>query len=288
MKTTSKIAGDPDRSVYYSIFKKPDETADISAKKTLVYIPGGPWYPFCIKEFLEIYQHFINEGYTIIIPHEPMRDGFGYKYRFADKQLGRHNLHHIMAILDDACNKGANRQVVVMGESYGGWVASALAATWKNFKTPESLVELHGCIAQAADLDLNGWKNRIIQANDQRLLQTFSDDPVDVAGITALQSSLLIFHGTGDVRCPIDSMRDWADNLKQASQQFTFFTVPEGHAGILINPFLGCAEECGLRFNIVRRFIEGDKIPAASLEKLAEFNLSVLHDSAGLFEQSNE
>lgn len=290
VETTSKITGEPDTSVYYSLFKKPTKATNLTnAKKTLVYIPGGPWGPFRTNEFLKNYQPFINEGYTIIAPHEPLRDGFGYNYLLAEKQLGRRNLHHIMAILDDACNnKWANPQMVAMGESYGGWVASALAATWKDFKTPESLIELHGCIAQAADLDLNKWKDRHAKFGEQQIVETFADDPVNVAGITVLQSSLLIFHGTEDVCCTIDSMEVWADNLKQANQQFTFITAPEGHAGILPYSLFCAEEECRLRLNIVRRFIEGDKIPAASVQKLAEFNLSVVHNSAGLFEQSKE
>ena len=287
IETISKIMGEPDISVYYSLFKKPAQaTTVINAKKTLVYIPGGPWLPFSTHHFLKSYQPFINEGYTIIIPHEPMRGGFGYNYLCSEKQFGRNNLHHIMAILDDACNKGANPHMVLMGESYGGWVASALAATWKDFKTPESLVELHGCIAQAATLDLNYCRDWHVENGEPCFAQTFADNPVDVANITTLQSSLLIFHGLGDVRCTIDSMRDWTKNLIMKDQRFTFITAPEEHVDTLISPKLN-AEEYELRFNMVLRFIEGDIIPAASVEKLSEFNLSVVHDSAGLFEQSN-
>ncbi len=57
-----------------------------------------------------------------------------------------------MNALDDACAKGVNPEMILMGESYGGWVACALAAKWRDFSPTESPIELQGCIAQAADL----------------------------------------------------------------------------------------------------------------------------------------
>ncbi|MEI7493050.1 MAG: prolyl oligopeptidase family serine peptidase [Alphaproteobacteria bacterium] len=302
VEASSSIKDEEDTTVHYSVFKRTEAAGGVdNTKKTLVHIPGGPWSYFHTN-FIEEYQSFIDDGYTIIVPHEPMRDGFGYKYMLAEKQLGRRNLNHIMNILDDASKKGTNSQMVLMGTSYGGWVASALAATWKEFKPTGSSIELLACIAQAAGLNLSDWKEKTLKYGTG-VSSTFADNPVDVSGITELQAPLLIFHGTGDVRCPIESIKKWAEALKEANQPFAFFTAPEGHDGILkpstacnaqkyslyqniVRRFFGgngADEECQLRQNIVRRFIEGNTIPATSVEKLAEFSLSVQHDNLGLF-----
>ncbi|MEI7494251.1 MAG: prolyl oligopeptidase family serine peptidase [Alphaproteobacteria bacterium] len=284
VEASSSIKNEADTTVYYSVFKRTEAAGGVdNTKKTLAYIMGGPWATFSIDSFLESYQPFINEGYTIIVPHEPMRNGFGYKYMFAEKQLGRRNLNHTMNILDDASKNGANSQMVLMGESYGGWVASALAATWNEFKPAGSSIELRACIAQVANLDLRHWREEILKRGCSGL-STFADNPVDVASITKLQAPLLIFHGLGDVRCPIESIQKWANLLKEANQPLAFLTAPEGHAGILQS---SCGnKESLLRQNIVRRFFEGNTVPAASAEKLAEFSLSVLHDNLGLFEDT--
>jgi pimeloyl-ACP methyl ester carboxylesterase len=287
IQTKSKIRGDADIDVHYSIFRPKPGGADVETRKTVVYIPGGPWSHFNTHDFLSQYKSFLAEGYTIIVPHEPLRQGFGYNYSFAQKQLGRRNLHHIMNILDDACGReGVNPEMVLMGESYGGWVACALAAKWQDFVPERSPLRLQACIAQAADLNFKKWQENVEKSGHKKILTTFADDPVDVTSITELQVPLLICHGLGDVRCPIDSIQVWAEGLRRAEQPFAFMKVLQGHAGILTSSSMYETQEYEIRLNIVRRLFEGNGLPGASAEGLDKYGIEVWHDNLCLFERA--
>lgn len=283
----SMVRGDADTNVHYSIFRPTSTEGSVDLKKTLVYIPGGPWSHFNTHNFLRQYKPFIAEGHTVVVPHEPLRQGFGYNYSFAQKQLGKRNLHYIMNILDDAARyKGVNPQIVLMGESYGGWVASALAARWKDFVPKNSPIELQGCIAQAAVIDLKKWQEDIQESGREELLTTFSDNPIEVTSITDLQAPLLICHGLGDAQCSIESIQAWVKSLRISDQKVAFITMPEGHTSILASSSEYSAKECELRLNIVRRFFESRCIPAASTKQLGEYGIEVLYDNLSLFESS--
>lgn len=287
VQTRSKISEEAATDVNYSIFRPESVGADVDPRKTLVYIPGGPWSHFNTHDFLSQYKSFLAEGYTIIVPHEPLRQGFGYNYSFAQKQLGRRNLHHIMNILDDACGReGVNPHMVLMGESYGGWVACALAAKWRDFVSERSPLRLQSCIAQAADLNFKKWQENVEKSGYKKILTTFADDPVDVASITELQVPLLICHGLGDVRCPIDSIQAWAEGLRRAEQPFAFMKVLQGHAGILTSSSMYETQEYEIRLNIVRRLFGGKDIPVASAEQLDKYGIEVWHDNLRLFERA--
>lgn len=287
LRTSSKIKGEQDTDVYYSLFKNAGGSTDES-KKTLVYIMGGPWCHFCANSFLDRYQDLIDEGYTIIVPHEPLRDGFGYQYLFAKKQLGCSNLFHIMNILDHAAaTEGVNSDMVLMGESYGGWVASALAAAWEDFKPESSKIKLSGCVAQVADLNFREWKNRVSEFSDIAA-ETFADNPIDVASITKLQAPLFIFQGIGDDRCSIESIKCWAEELEKSKQPFSFFIAEQGHLSILQGSLFYSPEEKLLRLNILKKFFQENSVPAVPIEKLNEIGFSVLHDNLGLVDSSDE
>lgn len=83
IETESKIGVGEDTTVHYSIFKRKeidgaDAIGDGDSKKTLVYIPGGPWSAFSTNGFLTRHKPFIADGFTVVVTHEPTRDGFGY------------------------------------------------------------------------------------------------------------------------------------------------------------------------------------------------------------------
>jgi hypothetical protein len=91
-----------------------------------------------------------------------------------------------MNALNDACTKGVNPKMILMSESYGGWGPCALADKWKDFSPTESHIELQGCIAQAADLNLGEWKNRHHSIGELGVVATFAENLLDVASITEL------------------------------------------------------------------------------------------------------
>jgi hypothetical protein len=130
------------------------------------------------------------------------------------------------------------------------------------------------------------WKNRHHKIGELGVVATFAENLLDVASITELQAPLLICHGLGDVRCPIESIQGWAKALRTAGQPVAFIATPEGHTGLLASSFMCGAEECEIRLNIVRRFFEGCSIPAASTKKLGEYGIQVFHDNLDLFEMS--
>lgn len=123
--------------------------------------------------------------------------------------------------------------------------------------SPESHIELQGCIAQAADLNVGEWKNRHHSIGELGVVATFAENLLDVASITELQAPLLICHGLGDVRCPIESIQGWAKAPTTAGQPVPFIATPEGHTGILASSAMYSVEECEIRLNIVRRFFKG-------------------------------
>ena len=75
-----------------------------------------------------------------------------------------------MNILDDACGReGVNPHMVLMGESYGGWVACALAAKWRDFVSERSPLRLQSCIAQAADLNFKKWQENVEKSGYKKI-----------------------------------------------------------------------------------------------------------------------
>lgn len=270
-------------TVRYSLFK-PVEGQNLEnskALKTLVYIQGGPWVPFMKGAFLESHKPFIEEGYTIIVPHEPTRDGFGSEYLTKPDQIGRNNLYHIMNILDHAHkNKAINPNIVLKGASYGGWVACALAACWIGFRPEGSQIQLHACIAEAADLDLIKWKDATL-ARSLVGARTFSETPLNVASITQLQARLLICHGLGDVRCPIESVNSWHKILKENNQPITFITTPIAHSSIF-DLFPESPKGNTLARHILEKVSRKDS-QKIKLKDLKEHGVTLVHDGLKMF-----
>lgn len=208
--------------------------------KTIVLMEGGP-RSYYTGSFAEIIDHYTKNGWSVIIPQESLRTGYGWQH-FARGigEMGRRNLHQLLHIFHDAIGKSLIpdiNQVSLYGHSYGGFVATSFALRWPELHVEAGLekkFDLQSIVADAAMVDFG-----LLNLDSSRLLlhdSVLADQdaymhrvmPIHRVG-EPLSAPLFLVHGRVDVRCSAAHMQEFIGGLKAAGNVVPLFWHAGGH-----------------------------------------------------------
>jgi dipeptidyl aminopeptidase/acylaminoacyl peptidase len=196
---------------------------------------GGPddqWRP----RFEPFEQFLASRGYSVVLANVRGSSGYGRSYATGDDGPHRGDvLVDVAAALDWIASQpdlDADR-VVVMGASYGGYLALEAAVAYPD--------RLAGAIELAGMVDLPAFlagtarfraDNRRSEYGDERVAATAARlrSVSPVAGVAQLREPLLIAHGRRDDRVPVGDAVAFAAAARAAGAPvWTLFADDEGH-----------------------------------------------------------
>ena len=217
---------------YYYVSPK-----DVSNAKTLVLMEGGPPSSYD-GGFYDIIYHFTNNGWSIIIPQESLRIGYGWEhYEKGLGEMGRGNLHQLLHIFYDARNKSLvpdMHQLNLYGHSYGGFVAASLALRMDELHSECGLTKyltFQSIIADAAMVDFSESTHDFQRFAGMILPDDQLHDacsfikrvmPVHRADMP-LCAPLTLVHGRHDVRCSAEHITIFANRLNTAERRVPLY-----------------------------------------------------------------
>ena len=210
---------------------------DVSNQKTLVLMEGGP--TSCYDgDFSHIIYHFTNNGWSIIIPQESLRIGYGWKhYEKGLGEMGRGNLHQLLRIFYDARDKGLVpdiHQLSLYGHSYGGFVAASLALRMDELHSECGLTKeltFQSIIADAAMVDFSElthdfqrFAGMILPGDQLEDVPSYLKKvmPIHRANML-LCDPLTLVHGRHDVRCSAAHATTFVEGLNAAGQNVPLY-----------------------------------------------------------------
>lgn len=192
--------------------------------KTIILMEGGPesQYNGCFSDFIKT---FTQDGWAVIIPQESNRTGHGWEhYSKGFGEMGRKNLHQLLHVFQDAISKNFIidiTQIHLFGHSYGGFVATSFALRWDELHAEAGLTKnfnFQSIISEAAFIDLD-LEDRFIYL--PAVIGT--EDPMEfrqkymplhtVGASSSLSAPLTLIHGSCDVRCSAEYIRQFSSAL---------------------------------------------------------------------------
>ena len=205
--------------------------------KTVVMVEGGPAVQYEGKYSTYI-KAFTEAGWSVIIPQESLRRGYGWKY-FSKGfgELGRKNLYQLLHVFHDAIDKNFinPEQTHLYGRSYGGLVATSFALRWNELHAEAGLeirFNFQSIIADAALVDIGSemrLKSDMIILGDmprEDFRKTFM--PLHKIGST-LSAPLTLVHGRTDRKCPASYIAEFSRKLQSKSLSHKLFWHKGGH-----------------------------------------------------------
>ncbi|MDO4912427.1 MAG: DUF2920 family protein [Lactobacillus sp.] len=149
-----------------------------------IYLHDGP--DFVLKSYkYDPYCNFIHGlGYNLVI----------LNYPFCPGQGGSTDLNYVKNSIDRLISKYKNFKIILIGESYGGYLASLLS----NYKKFDKIIILSGFIS------LN---YQFIFSSERTWLRSYIGSNDDFYGIiksNCIKNKIYFIQGEKDVECPIE------------------------------------------------------------------------------------
>ncbi|MCS7106626.1 MAG: S9 family peptidase [Acidilobaceae archaeon] len=191
----------------------------------VIYIHGGPdahmydaWCPLC--------QLLAMDGFLVIAPNYRGSTGYGKRFlHLNDKDLGGGDMRDVVSAARLARSMGA-RRVFAAGGSYGGYL-TALAMV----KEP---AEWDGGIAIVG---FYNWYTEYEKEADY--LKAYDDMKMDpslfrdrspIFHLEKLSAPILFLHGANDPRCPVEEVKQMAQELDKMGKRYELkIYEDEGH-----------------------------------------------------------
>ena len=202
--------------------------------KTIVLMEGGP-HLYYTGDFAKMINSYAKQGYSIIIPQESLRTGYGWKhFEKGLGEMGRGNLHQLLRVFYDAAEKGFIpdlQQVSLYGHSYGGFVAASFALRWDELHKEASIQKgfnFTSIVADGAWVDhelSNALFSRLVLPDDALTNPESYINRVMPTHRTAerLLTSFFMIHGISDTRCSADHTRGFFTKLSNAGRDVPLF-----------------------------------------------------------------
>ena len=208
--------------------------------QSLVLIDGGP----CLHYkggYADIVDHYTKNGWSVIIPQESLRTGYGWKHFSKGLgEMGRGNLHQLLHVFYDAQAKGLVpdiNKVSLYGASYGGFVGLSFALRWQELHKEAGLEEkfhLKSIVADAAWVDGNLHLPKFLRSllPDDKLgsVDEYIRHVMPIHRTDMQLSTLLsLVHGMVDVRCSAAHIKKFIEKLRSNGKDVPLFWHQGGH-----------------------------------------------------------
>ncbi len=208
--------------------------------KSVVLMEGGPW-SHSEGNYADIIDYYTKHGWSVIIPQESLRTGYGWKHFSKGLgEMGRGNLHQLLHIFYDAQVKGFIpdlNKVSLYGTSYGGFVATSFGLRWEELHAEAGLEKrfnFQAIIADGALLDGILLRPHFLEAlvpddalanAEEYIKRVMPIHRVDMP----LSTRLSLVHGKTDVRCSAVHTRIFLKGLKRTGKDVSLFWHTGGH-----------------------------------------------------------
>lgn len=208
--------------------------------KSLIIMEGGPWSHY-EGGYANIIDHYTRNGWSVIIPQESLRTGYGWQhYAKGLGEIGRGNLHQLLHIFYHAHENGYIRdlsQTHLIGDSYGGFVATTFGLRWDELHVEAKLEKkfnFQSIAASGAWVDGTSLRPHFSRslipddalANPESYIKHVM--PIHRTAMT-LSAPLFLIHGRTDVRCSAAYAKSFYDSLKENGQHAQLFWHKGGH-----------------------------------------------------------
>lgn len=215
---------------YFAV--KPESWID----KALIVHPGGPCSNYA-GEMAGIVAFFLDRRWSIVIPQEIGRDGYGSEHRTKglDGEEGREALHQIIEIIVDASDKGlaSLENLHFFGFSYGGYVGASFAVRFEDLLREagynsrpfhfQSITAGAPYFPHSQDKDsyfFGRTEEEIIRVNPMTYVSRIETMP-----------RFFVFQGNLDVRCNADRTREFCTGLRKAGHDVPLLEFSVAHRG---------------------------------------------------------
>lgn len=205
------------------------------SRGTILVIHGGPHMAFG-SSFHFDFTFLCSLGYQVVICNP--RGSYGYGQPFSSAivgEWGRGDVVDILGFLDhvQATEDGSNYRSVVMGGSYGGYLVNWLISHNHRFSGAISERSICNLYSKIGNSDLGFITNRVelggidLWEDEDAILERSP-----IRHVHNVRTPLLLLHGEGDHRCPIEQSEQWFNALSRMDKDVEYIRFPGASHGM--------------------------------------------------------
>ncbi|MCI0356402.1 MAG: S9 family peptidase [Acidobacteria bacterium] len=199
----------------------------------IVYVHGGPEAQERAS-FSAVFQYFLNRGYTILAPNIRGSDGFGKAYLAADNYKKRQDAIRDVALAADHLKSTGyvdGKKIVVMGGSYGGFMALAQATMHPDLWA--AVVDIVGIANWNTFFKTTGaWRraHRAAEYGDPEKDPEFMNSISPINFVDRIQAPLIVVQGANDPRVPKAESDQMVERVRAKGTPVEYLVfADEGH-----------------------------------------------------------
>ncbi|MGH9508495.1 MAG: S9 family peptidase [Terriglobales bacterium] len=199
----------------------------------LVYVHGGPESQERAS-FSAVFQYFLNRGYAILAPNIRGSEGFGKAYMAADNYKKRQDAIRDVALATDYLKSTGyvnGKKIVVMGGSYGGFMALAQATMHPDLWA--AVVDIVGVANWNTFFKTTGaWRrsHRAAEYGDPEKDPEFMNSISPINFVERIKAPLIVVQGANDPRVPKGESDQMVEKVRAKGTPVEYLVfADEGH-----------------------------------------------------------
>ncbi len=199
----------------------------------IVYVHGGPESQERAN-FSAVFQCFLNRGYAILAPNIRGSEGFGKAYMAADNYKKRQDAIRDVAMATDylkSTGYANGKKIVVMGGSYGGFMALAQATMHADLWA--AVVDIVGVANWNTFFKTTGaWRrsHRAAEYGDPEKDPEFMNSISPINFVERIKAPLIVIQGANDPRVPKGESDQMVEKVRAKGTPVEYLVfADEGH-----------------------------------------------------------
>lgn len=220
----------------------------------IIFVHGGPESQIRTN-YSPVIQYFLRQGFAVCTPNIRGSTGYGKSYTHLDDTWKRMDaVKDLVYLAHWLRNYGGidPRKVVIMGDSYGGFMTLAAISHYPAFWS--AAVSIAGFPSIKTFLQTTNPLRRKIREAEYGTIDKDGElfDQIDPVHYTEkITAPLMVIHGVNDSRVPIKEMEKIVSLLKQLNHPVEFIRFKnEGHA-------IAKRENQTFAYKAIVRFLKG-------------------------------